>query len=122
MTSDLNCTRSHVKLHRLLDTAFKQQRLKAWQPILTPKSVLPTLLIVGLIFAPIGGVLIWGSNQVGDLLAWLDLDPVMSMQHRDGPLKRGFNCGDLRGCQSPDACLGVFHIPPDNASRVCELH
>lgn len=49
---------------RGLDTAFKQQRLKAWQPILTPKSVLPTLLIVGLIFAPIGGVLIWGSNQV----------------------------------------------------------
>jgi hypothetical protein len=49
---------------RAADTAFKQQRLKAWQPILTPKSVLPTLLIVGLIFAPIGGVLIWGSNQV----------------------------------------------------------
>lgn len=51
----------------LSDTAFKQQRLKAWQPILTPKSVLPTLLIVGLIFAPIGGVLIWGSNQVSGL-------------------------------------------------------
>ncbi|KAI5451371.1 alkylphosphocholine resistance protein lem3 [Naganishia albida] len=52
------------KKKRPANTAFKQQRLKAWQPILTPKSVLPTLLIVGLIFAPIGGVLIWGSNQV----------------------------------------------------------
>ncbi|CED85237.1 Cell cycle control protein [Phaffia rhodozyma] len=45
-------------------TAFKQQRLKAWQPILTPRTVLPTLFIMGLIFAPIGGVLIWGSNKI----------------------------------------------------------
>jgi hypothetical protein len=48
----------------ILDTAFKQQRLKAWQPILTPKVVLPTLFIIGVIFAPIGGLLIWGSSNV----------------------------------------------------------
>lgn len=47
-----------------VDTAFKQQRLKAWQPILTPKTVLPTLFIVGLLFAPIGGLLLWGSSLV----------------------------------------------------------
>jgi hypothetical protein len=46
------------------DTAFKQQRLKAWQPILTPKAVLPTLFIIGLIFAPIGALIVWGSGQV----------------------------------------------------------
>lgn len=49
---------------RILDTAFKQQRLKAWQPILTPKSVLPTLLIIGIIFAPIGALIVWGSGKV----------------------------------------------------------
>ncbi|KAG8904710.1 hypothetical protein FRB99_001296 [Tulasnella sp. 403] len=49
---------------RPANTAFKQQRLKAWQPILTPKIVLPTLFIIGLIFAPIGGLLIWGSSLV----------------------------------------------------------
>lgn len=49
------------------DTAFKQQRLKAWQPILTPKTVLPTLFLIGLIFAPIGGLLIWGSNKVSKI-------------------------------------------------------
>jgi hypothetical protein len=48
----------------LLDTAFKQQRLKAWQPILTPKAVLPALFIIGLIFAPIGALLVWGSGKV----------------------------------------------------------
>ncbi|KAJ7581285.1 transcription regulator [Mycena floridula] len=35
------------------NTAFKQQRLKGWQPILTPKTVLPTLFIIGLLFGPI---------------------------------------------------------------------
>jgi len=49
------------------DTAFKQQRLKAWQPILTPKTVLPTLFIIGIIFAPIGGLLIWGSSLVTEI-------------------------------------------------------
>lgn len=49
------------------NTAFKQQRLKAWQPILTPKTVLPVLFIVGLCFAPIGGLLIWGSGNVSQI-------------------------------------------------------
>lgn len=49
------------------DTAFKQQRLKAWQPILTPRTVLPTLFIIGLIFAPIGAVLYYFSQTVSEL-------------------------------------------------------
>lgn len=53
---------------RPANTAFKQQRLKAWQPILTPATVLPTFFLVGLIFVPLGGVLLWGSNQVRALL------------------------------------------------------
>lgn len=48
----------------MADTAFKQQRLKAWQPILTPKTVLPTLFAIAVIFAPIGGLLVWGSGKV----------------------------------------------------------
>ncbi|KAH0584138.1 hypothetical protein H2248_009700 [Termitomyces sp. 'cryptogamus'] len=52
---------------RPANTAFKQQRLKAWQPILTPKTVLPTLFIVGILFAPIGGLLIWGSSLVTEM-------------------------------------------------------
>lgn len=46
------------------NTAFKQQRLKAWQPILTPKTVLPTFFLVGLIFAPIGAVLYYYASRV----------------------------------------------------------
>lgn len=36
------------------NTAFRQQRLKAWQPILTPNAVIPLLFLVAAIFAPLG--------------------------------------------------------------------
>ncbi|EMD87257.1 hypothetical protein COCC4DRAFT_44445 [Bipolaris maydis ATCC 48331] len=56
-----------TKSKRPPNTAFRQQRLKAWQPILTPKTVLPLFFIVGVIFAPIGGLLIYASAQVQEI-------------------------------------------------------
>ncbi|KAG0337828.1 hypothetical protein BG004_007481 [Podila humilis] len=52
----------------MTDTAFKQQRLKAWQPILTPKTVLPTFILVGILFAPLGGLLLWASDTVAEVV------------------------------------------------------
>ncbi|KAG0003863.1 hypothetical protein BGZ79_010935 [Entomortierella chlamydospora] len=49
------------------NTSFKQQRLKAWQPIMTAKAVLPTFFIVGVLFAPLGGLYIWRNNQVTEM-------------------------------------------------------
>ncbi|KAJ2375985.1 alkylphosphocholine resistance protein lem3 [Coemansia sp. RSA 2607] len=58
---------AEAKSKRPSNTAFKQQRLRAWQPLLTPKSVLPTFFIIGIIFAPIGGWLLWASERVNEL-------------------------------------------------------
>lgn len=55
------------KSRRPPNTAFRQQRLKAWQPILTPKTVLPLFFIVAIIFAPIGGLLLYASNKVQEI-------------------------------------------------------
>jgi hypothetical protein len=49
---------------RPANVAFKQQRLAAWQPILTPKTVLPVLFIIGLIFIPLGAVFLVAANSV----------------------------------------------------------
>ncbi|XP_076810680.1 cell cycle control protein 50A-like [Clavelina lepadiformis] len=46
------------------NTAFKQQRLPAWQPILTAKSVLPTFFIIAILFIPLGAVFLVTSNSV----------------------------------------------------------
>ncbi|KAJ2451761.1 alkylphosphocholine resistance protein lem3 [Coemansia sp. RSA 2424] len=60
-------TTGEPKTKQPSNTAFKQQRLRAWQPLLTPKSVLPTFFIIGIIFAPIGGWLLWASERVNEL-------------------------------------------------------
>ncbi|KAL8814084.1 MAG: hypothetical protein Q9223_006664 [Gallowayella weberi] len=56
-----------TKSRRPANTAFRQQRLKAWQPILTPKTVLPLFFAIGIVFAPIGGLLLWASSQVQEI-------------------------------------------------------
>merc|ERR1711977_665951 len=55
------------KSRRPANSAFRQQRLRAWQPILTPKTVLPLFFAVGIIFAPIGGLLLWASTTVQEI-------------------------------------------------------
>ncbi|KAL1846770.1 hypothetical protein VTK73DRAFT_214 [Phialemonium thermophilum] len=55
------------KSRRPANNAFRQQRLKAWQPILTPKTVLPLFFTIGIIFAPIGGLLLYASAQVREI-------------------------------------------------------
>lgn len=46
------------------DTAFKQQRLPAWQPILTPFWVIVTFLVIGIVFLPLGVVLKTESDSI----------------------------------------------------------
>ncbi|EKX51334.1 hypothetical protein GUITHDRAFT_66330, partial [Guillardia theta CCMP2712] len=49
------------------DTAFKQQRLRAWQPILTPKWVISSFFAVGVAFIGIAIGILGASNQVQEL-------------------------------------------------------
>ncbi|XP_067312280.1 transmembrane protein 30Aa [Pseudorasbora parva] len=53
-----------VKSKKPDNTAFKQQRLPAWQPILTAGTVLPAFFMIGLIFIPIGIGLFVTSNNI----------------------------------------------------------
>lgn len=46
------------------DSAFKQQRLPAWQPILTAGTVLPTFFVIGVAFIPVGIGLLYFSDKV----------------------------------------------------------
>lgn len=41
--------------------------MKAWQPILTPKTVLPLFFAIGIVFAPIGGALLYASAKVQEI-------------------------------------------------------
>ncbi|XP_050302633.1 cell cycle control protein 50A isoform X2 [Anthonomus grandis grandis] len=45
-------------------SAFKQQKLPAWQPILTAGTVLPTFFVIGIAFIPVGIGLLYFSDEV----------------------------------------------------------
>ncbi|XP_055389125.1 cell cycle control protein 50A [Condylostylus longicornis] len=66
--STQNNTSSDVptKSKRPIDSAFKQQRLPAWQPVLTAGTVLPTFFIIGIAFIPVGVALLYFSDQVSE--------------------------------------------------------
>jgi len=55
-----------------LRTAFKQQQLPAWQPILTPFPVIITFLLIGIAFIPIGVALLVASNNVVEVMQRYD--------------------------------------------------
>lgn len=62
-----------------INSAFSQQRLRGWRPILTPYNVLPTLLLFAAIFIPIGITLLFTSSRLvevsADYTACLDRAP-----------------------------------------------
>ncbi|EWM30162.1 transmembrane protein 30a [Nannochloropsis gaditana] len=64
MAGQSNSDTVPLKSRKPEDTAFKQQRLPAWQPILTPKWVIITFTLVGLIFVPLGIVLKIQSDAI----------------------------------------------------------
>lgn len=66
-------------LNRIADSAFKQQKLPAWQPILTAGTVLPTFALIGIAFIPIGFSLLMLSNKVCTFLwnVWMIRDYIL---------------------------------------------
>jgi hypothetical protein len=44
--------------------AFRQQKLRAWQPIMTPLKVVAIFMVIGITFIPTGVSLIKSSNAV----------------------------------------------------------
>ncbi|OCT78348.1 cell cycle control protein 50A [Xenopus laevis] len=58
------------------NTAFKQQRLPAWQPILTAGTVLPAFFIIGTLFIPIGIGIFVTSNNIREFeIDYTGIDP-----------------------------------------------
>ncbi|XP_063088203.1 cell cycle control protein 50A-like isoform X2 [Cavia porcellus] len=55
------------KTRRPDNTAFKQQRLPAWQPILTAGTVMPFFFLVGLLFTAIGIGILITSNSIQEI-------------------------------------------------------
>lgn len=116
------------KSRRPPNTAFRQQRLKAWQPILTPKTVLPLFFCIAVVFAPIGGLLLYASNQVQELIidyshclnassSYENIPSKYITQHFAGGAV-GSNDAQWRYDSSSGSCFLQFDIPKDMPAPV----
>ncbi|KAL7289371.1 hypothetical protein TKK_0016574 [Trichogramma kaykai] len=94
------------------DSAFKQQRLPAWQPILTAGTVLPTFFVIGIAFIPVGVGLLYFSDEVQEKI----IDYTFCTSTHD-PLKR---CTDYIS-ENPGSechCSINFTLPTDYNGKV----
>lgn len=80
---------------RPAESAFKQQKLKAWQPILSPKWVISSFLAVGVVFIAIGIPILMASNEV------------LNHSERYDETCEGKNI-------STNPCVITFNIPDDD--------
>lgn len=67
METETQVEETKKKSRRPANNAFRQQRLKSFQPILTPKTVIPLFFIIGLVFIPLGALLLYASNKVQNM-------------------------------------------------------
>lgn len=83
------------------DSAFKQQRLPAWQPILTAGTVLPTFFVIGIAFIPVGIGLLYFSDEVKEII--IDYTHCKEVQYRESELNPNSYT------ELPHECSQVIH-------------
>ncbi|XP_050411331.1 cell cycle control protein 50A isoform X2 [Patella vulgata] len=88
-----------TKNRRPKDTKFKQQKLPAWQPILTANTVLPAFFAIGVAFIPLGVALLVTSNNITEFV--LDYT----------------NC---ENSQQPNETCAEFFENVNNTGKICQ--
>ncbi|KAG7194882.1 uncharacterized protein KQ657_003990 [Scheffersomyces spartinae] len=63
------------------DNAFRQQRLRAYNPVFTARTVIPTLFIIAIIFVPLGVAMWYGANRVQEVM--IDYTQCENLASRD---------------------------------------
>eukprot|EP00124_Ichthyophonus_hoferi_P002462 Ihof_evm2s169 gene=Ihof_evmTU2s169 len=75
MSTDIEVTRPLRNKPKGSD--YTQQNLPVWQPILTPQTVIVTLLLIGVFALPFGGALVAVSNRVREhTIKYTDCKPL----------------------------------------------
>ncbi|XP_003705652.1 cell cycle control protein 50A isoform X1 [Megachile rotundata] len=116
MTS-ISETNSLPKTKKPSDSAFKQQRLPAWQPILTAGTVLPTFFVIGIAFIPVGVGLLYFSDQVKEyIIDYTDCNSTNYERTRGVP----FKCADVIAVNRSEPCFCQinFTLPFDFIGKI----
>ena len=85
------------------ESRLKQQKLPAWQPILTAKTVLPLFFAVGVVFVVLGGVLLHYSNIVNEFV----------YDYTDCTNSTSLKCSDVANYNTNCVCTIRFQLDND---------
>uniref|UniRef100_A0A0R3RP70 Transmembrane protein 30A n=1 Tax=Elaeophora elaphi TaxID=1147741 RepID=A0A0R3RP70_9BILA len=104
--------RYQVEERNLSDTKLRQQKLPAWQPILTASTVIPTIFGIGVVFLPIG-VALFLASQGGKILSLFDFETGNCRQLQMREMKESIT--DYTSCNvsSHKACEFVIKLDSD---------
>lgn len=91
------------------NTAFTQQRLPAWQPLLSAGTVLPLFLGLGLAFVGLGLGLHFSSEGIQEL----------ELDYTGTPGTPCANCANRSIRTTPCACVLRFHVPHALPAPTC---
>jgi hypothetical protein len=67
-SEDESLARPKEKSKRPPNNAFTQQRLKAYNPVFTAKTVIPLLISIAIVFVPLGAAMWYASHRVQDIM------------------------------------------------------
>ena len=98
------------------DSDFQQQRLKAWQPLLTPLYIVITFLSVGVLFCIIGAVVLSTTSKVTELSVRYDdlpLPPSSASFNSSTPSNSSSTCNPSTAVSSPTATCFALSIPTE---------
>ncbi|XP_064100369.1 cell cycle control protein 50A-like isoform X3 [Macrobrachium nipponense] len=94
---------------------FKQQRLPAWQPILTADTVLPAFFLIGLLFIPLGVALLYFSENVQQFeLDYTDCVSIDATEYNGQPCMEVIS----KNVSSKCSCLEPFTLDKDFEKNV----
>lgn len=102
----------------LTDSAFKQQRLPAWQPILTAGTVLPTFFVIGIAFIPVGIGLLYFSDEVKEIVVDYTHCNKSIPQSNGKYLQTGTSCAEIISKNSSEECLCNISFTLDTDFKV----
>jgi len=92
------------------DTALKQQRMEAWNPILHPAYVIAILIIAGAVFIPIGVQLIKISDNTVEMMKTYD-------SYYEDKIHADLDCS-ITEANAKKSCTIEFEVEKDMDSPV----
>lgn len=111
MSAQATAEQSKVKQSKFKQK-FKQQRLPAWQPILTADTVLPAFFLIGLLFVPLGAALLFFSRSVQELQ--LDYTECNSTTEKDPTTGGAVRCMDVIESNITNKCTCSLNFTVDS--------